>query len=155
MASRSEPLRRRSSTFKVSVGPGILGPTIKWYTWQNNLVINFCYSQADYGSETFASILPLGCRTYNDKATKRTKILTIPIKNCALDKRTSEILPCITSFRFDKNVSALSLWLIHEKDAKETKTVASEDVRFIFDTIDGKIVHIDIPGAFEALDWNK
>lgn len=134
--------------------------SVKWRAQSEHLLLFFAKTTSETETTCTTLQLPLNCQAKNDPITGRTRILVIPVDSCVADhaeqtEPTSKF-PLFMKKHFDDEIGALSLFLVDEHivDGKETKSVASEDIRFIFDTIDGKIVHIDIPDISTTLQFD-
>ncbi len=115
---------------------------ITWSIQNASLILLF----SELGDNETIVQLPLGCQVKNDSKTGRTTMLSIPLSSIMY-------APLVPTFQFDNEIGALSFFLIDEQLTRLQKvsSVPSDDLRFIFDTIDGKIVHLDIPDIATTL----
>lgn len=115
---------------------------ITWQIIHGTLLIVFCPDDADI----VRMELPNGCRIYNDNLTGKTQALTVPVHNHGTNNLD-------VTFDYDYEVHALSIFI--EKNLHSSwnnvKTSASEDLRFIMDTLDEKIVHLEVPDVLSTL----
>ncbi len=143
--------RATSGRFVISMKcEGVPDFVISWYLEDETFVLVF--SDTSSFMEAMCSVvdLPLGCKATNDPETGRTRILRIPCKPHVPKEGEPDDsilkIPFGVTTQTDEEIGAIYIFMIGAPLARDGRTtVQSDDLHFIFDCIDERIIGVDIP----------